>query len=149
MAGLWDRLFSSDDAEEQEEQADPRFHDFDEDNPWGKQPEPEPREKTDTGDTLFHEFNQDDPFGKIYYPLDDDGKIFNPLAMPPQTETPQPETLQVELPDIPDVPEVDDIPLEIALVVGFEETATSGQVHVYYQPRENTEDNDEDDDELT
>ncbi len=38
------------------------------------------------------------------------------------------------IPDTPDVPEVDEIPLEIALVVGFEETPTSGEVHVYYQP---------------
>ncbi len=53
------------------------------------------------------------------------------------------------IPDIPDVPEVDDIPLEIALVVGFEETATSGQIHVYYQPAQELEHNDEDDDELT
>ena len=148
MAGLWDRLFSSDDAEEQGEHTDPRFHDFDQANPWGKQPEPEPREKTDTGDTLFHDFNQDDPFGKIYYPLDDDGKIFNPLAMPPQPETPQLEL--TDIPEVPEVmtPEVEETPWEIALVVGFEETATSGQVHVYYQPTQDLEDN-EDDDELT
>jgi len=143
MAGLWDRLFSSNDVEEQEEQADLRFHDFDEDNPWRKQSEPEPREKIDTGDTLFHDFNQDDPFGKIYYPLDDDGKIFNPLAMPPQPETPQ-----VELQDIPEVPEVDASPWAIAEVVGFEETATSGQINLYYQPKQNVED-DDDEDELT
>ncbi len=212
MAGLWDRLFGSDDAEEQEEQTGPRFHDFDQDDPWGKQPEPEPREKTDTGDTLFHEFDRDDPFGRIYYPLDDDGKIFNPLASPQpeastgnltfvqyappeepppspaprpreislwgidnpyrdaqdwqyealrwpadgeadqyQTAPPQPEMPQVELPDIPEVPEVTVPELEIALVVGFEETATSGQINLYYQPTQNTEHNEhnEEDDELT
>lgn len=53
------------------------------------------------------------------------------------------------IPDTSDVPEVDASPWEIALAVGFEETPTSGQIHVYYQPRENTEDNDEEDDELT
>jgi hypothetical protein len=52
------------------------------------------------------------------------------------------------IPDAPDVPEVDASPWEIALVVGFEETATSGQIHLYYQPTQNTEHNEEDD-ELT
>ncbi len=52
------------------------------------------------------------------------------------------------IPDTPDVPEVDASPWEIAVVVGFEETATSGQINLYYQPTQNAEDNDEDD-ELT
>jgi len=65
-----------------------------------------------------------------------------------QTSPPQPGMPQVELPDIPEVPEVTVPELEIAMVVGFEETATSGQINLYYQPTQNTEDNEEDD-ELT
>ena len=76
------------DEEEEPRQERPTFHDFDRDDPWGKQPEHEPRETTDTGDTLFHDFDRDDPFGRRYYPLDDGGKIFNPLASPqPEAST--------------------------------------------------------------